>query len=1228
MACKTTLVRQQIRNLSGGGARFSVGSSDPCADNNDKLNKAELGVNVADESLQVGVNSGIKDVPLLEGNLANDGKVVKWNDSLKKFVFGADAGEVNTASNQGTGGVGFFDNKNGVDLEFRNAISLNDRLGIALNVGDKNVEFTINEGNIVHQNLSGAGTNTHGQIDSHIGDNTIHYTQPNITTVGTIGTGVWNGTMIAIANGGTGQTTAQAAINALTDVGSASEGQILTKVGANAVFENAATINTIYSNNDSLDSARTITMGSNTLTFTGNTTNFIGGGGDVVIAKNASDEIFKLTNTGRSIFTGRGSASNPMALFQESKGGTVNLRVSNTVAAGNATAHATLELAITGKTADKFERKSVTSTMNSANMLFVSAESGTTGLALESRQVTDPRIQIFLGGAVNDAAIHGEWRTQGLKVGSKGIADAKLHITGNIKIVDGTQGNGKVLTSNTDGLASWQTPATPGEINTASNQGTGGVGFFDNKDGVDLEFRNAISLNNRLGIVLNGGDKNVEFTINEGNIVHQNISGSGTNTHAQIDSHIGDSTIHYTQSNITTVGVVANGTWSADTIAINKGGTGATTKITAFNALSPITTKADIITRNGTNNIRLAVGSNGQVLTADSAEISGLKWANVAAGGNTIYSSDDSLAGSRTVTMGANTLTFDGNTTIVKGLNEANTDFSFKAQDSLGVDIFQVRNDNRIVYIDGNQADGRVLKSDANGVATWENLVAFVDPLNNVLFTGNFTGAKDILWSKTGTATSTATQVGSQKASFEMSLFDGTVEDIQTWNIEAIASTTSNQSSTLSLGISGVSIFQVRNDNRIIYVDGNQTLGHVLTSDANGVATWQAPTGGGTPAGADTQIQFNNSGAFGASSNLTWNDTTFAISNPGVSGATTTFEVSNSTNSSVHKIKGDGSIDIFARKLVFAVDSTIKWNVNGVFENGQANEPNTIGAASSSQGIFGTNITLTRARKGLTIGNTNIVGSVSEVRSGLISGENITATLGIAIAAIGNDIEITGNNAVALGDDILQRGTSGIAIGVGLVVDNHSNTIMIGRNLEIQQPDNVLFGTGGISTTILTSSYEQGIYFGAGSDDPHFGVVFPVRGSADGRSSSIGLGSNALLGMGTAGMGEGVFVIGNAGVNPTASVANSATLFVKDVSASAELFVRDEAGNETQISPHDDKNCWIYHSINRKVKKGIKIHMEEFMRKLEEVHGWGLFEEFEVEEEKIPKKDPKKRLKK
>lgn len=69
-------------------------------------------------------------------------------------------------------------------------------------------------------------------------------------------------------------------------------------------------------------------------------------------------------------------------------------------------------------------------------------------------------------------------------------------------------------------------------------------------------------------------------------------------------------------SDIATVGTVTTGTWSATTIALNKGGTGQTTKAAAFDALSPMSASGDIIYggASGTGT-RLAKGSDGNVLT-------------------------------------------------------------------------------------------------------------------------------------------------------------------------------------------------------------------------------------------------------------------------------------------------------------------------------------------------------------------------------------------------------------------------------------------------------------------------------------------------------------------------------------------------------------------------------------------------------------------------------------
>jgi hypothetical protein len=72
------------------------------------------------------------------------------------------------------------------------------------------------------------------------------------------------------------------------------------------------------------------------------------------------------------------------------------------------------------------------------------------------------------------------------------------------------------------------------------------------------------------------------------------------------------------------------------TLAISSGGTGQTTQTAAFDALSPTTTKGDLIVDDGTNNVRLPVGTDTYVLTADSSTASGVKWAAAAGGGSNI----------------------------------------------------------------------------------------------------------------------------------------------------------------------------------------------------------------------------------------------------------------------------------------------------------------------------------------------------------------------------------------------------------------------------------------------------------------------------------------------------------------------------------------------------------------------------------------------------------------
>ena len=80
------------------------------------------------------------------------------------------------------------------------------------------------------------------------------------------------------------------------------------------------------------------------------------------------------------------------------------------------------------------------------------------------------------------------------------------------------------------------------------------------------------------------------------------------------------------------------------TLPIANGGTGQTTATAAFDALAPTTTKGDLIASDGTDNVRVPVGTNGYVLTADSTAASGVAWAAGGGGGSVSVSNDTSTS--------------------------------------------------------------------------------------------------------------------------------------------------------------------------------------------------------------------------------------------------------------------------------------------------------------------------------------------------------------------------------------------------------------------------------------------------------------------------------------------------------------------------------------------------------------------------------------------------------
>ncbi len=90
-----------------------------------------------------------------------------------------------TDVNIGTGGVGLFKQRNGNNNEFKSAKAASTKVSVTDNTANNTVDLDVVPGNIDHQSLSGAGTNNHSAIDSHLGNTS----NPHSTTKAQVGLG-------------------------------------------------------------------------------------------------------------------------------------------------------------------------------------------------------------------------------------------------------------------------------------------------------------------------------------------------------------------------------------------------------------------------------------------------------------------------------------------------------------------------------------------------------------------------------------------------------------------------------------------------------------------------------------------------------------------------------------------------------------------------------------------------------------------------------------------------------------------------------------------------------------------------------------------------------------------------------------------------------------------------------------------------------------------------------
>lgn len=242
--------------------------------------------------------------------------------------------------------------------------------------------------------------------------------------------------------------------------------------------------------------------------------------------------------------------------------------------------------------------------------------------------------------------------------------------------------------------------------------------------------------------------------------------------------------------------------------------------------------------------------------------------------------------------------------------------------------------------------------------------------------------------------------------------------------------------------------------------------GKYLTTD--GTNTSWATVSAGTPAGSDTQVQYNNSGAFGASSAFTWNNSTSTLTvnsiNIGRGGgniATNVFIGTAATGATVNSDKNVG-VGVAALNGITNGDSNVAvgWNALNAVGAGSLNVAigNNTGALLTT-GNFNVAVGAF-ALDGGTGGSSNVAVGYSAL-TGALSGSDNTAVGASAGAAVtsGTWNTFVGSSAGAAVDS----GVSNTAIGryaLSTVTSNNNNVAVgdyAGKNTSGQQ--NTFLGT-------------------------------------------------------------------------------------------------------------------------------------------------------------------------
>ena len=183
--------------------------------------------------------------------------------------------------------------------------------------------------------------------------------------------------------------------------------------------------------------------------------------------------------------------------------------------------------------------------------------------------------------------------------------------------------------------------------------------------------------------------------------------------------------------------------------------------------------------------------------------------------------------------------------------------------------------------------------------------------------------------------------------------FDKNTSLLTVSNVSASTLTVSGNVNTTNS--SNVSLGSLAN----IHIEGGSS-GYVLSTDGAGNLSWSAGGGGGngSPGGTNTQVQFNDAGAFGGIANFTFNSGTGLLTVPSIkSNTTANFQGASSVNlGNVANLHIAGGIDGYVLQTDGA--GNLSWSAGGGSGNGTPGGSNTQ-VQFNNNGTFGASAYLT-----------------------------------------------------------------------------------------------------------------------------------------------------------------------------------------------------------------------------------------------------------------------------